>query len=93
VRNTGKVPGDEVVQLYLSLGGPTDAPRVLRGFERVHNLAPGANVTVKMVLNRKDVMNWNTDLQDWDITAFAKTMYVGGSSRSLPLSAALPVYQ
>jgi beta-glucosidase len=93
VRNTGKVPGDEVVQLYLSLGGPTDAPRVLRGFERVHNLAPGANVTVKMVLNRKDVMNWNTDLQDWEITAFAKTVYVGGSSRSLPLSAALPVYQ
>jgi beta-glucosidase len=90
VRNTGSVTGDEVVQLYVSLGGPSDAPRVLRGFDRVHNLAPGKSATATMQLCRKDIMNWNPGLQDWEITSFRKTAYVGSSSRDLPLSAPLP---
>jgi beta-glucosidase len=86
IQNTGEVAGDEVVQLYISLGGPNDAPKVLRGFERVHNLAPGQSQTVSMSLCRKDLMNWNSTLQDWGITQYQKTVYVGGSSRNLPLS-------
>jgi beta-glucosidase len=89
VRNSGKVLGDEVVQLYVSLGGPADAPRVLRGFERVHALPPGQSATVAMELCRKDLMNWNSTLQDWEITKFRKTVYVGSSSRNLPLSQTL----
>lgn len=90
IRNTGAVAGDEVVQLYVSLGGPADAARVLRGFERVHGLKPGENATVTMQLRRRDVMNWNPQLQDWEITTFRKMVYVGRSSRDLPLSVALP---
>jgi beta-glucosidase len=55
VTNTGKVAGDEVVQLYLhdpvaSLSQPV---RRLRGFERV-TLKPGASRTVSFTLDRDD---------------------------------------
>ena len=42
VTNTGKVAGDEVVELYLKFPDVAGAPRLaLRGFQRVH-LEPGA---------------------------------------------------
>jgi beta-glucosidase len=46
VTNTGKLAGDEVVQLYLKFPDVPGAPiRALRGFQRVH-LAPGAHQKV-----------------------------------------------
>lgn len=89
VRNTGSVPGDEVPQVYVSLGGPNDAVRVLRGFERI-TIGTGASVQFVARLQRRDIMNWNTTLQDWEVTPYQKMVYVGSSSRKLPLSAALP---
>jgi beta-glucosidase len=89
IRNSGTLPGDEVPQVYIGLGGPNDAPKVLRGFERI-TIGVGAEVQFVARLYRKDVMNWNTMLQDWEITAYEKKVYVGSSSRKLPLSATLP---
>ncbi len=55
VTNTGKVAGDEVVQLYLSFPGAPGAPlRALRGFQRVH-LDPGASQEVKFELKPRDL--------------------------------------
>ena len=55
VTNTGKLAGDEVVQLYLKFPDLPGAPiRALRGFKRIH-LAPGASQTVKFALNRRDL--------------------------------------
>ncbi|MGH8218394.1 MAG: glycoside hydrolase family 3 C-terminal domain-containing protein [Steroidobacteraceae bacterium] len=55
VTNTGKVAGDEVVQLYLSFPDVSGAPlRALRGFQRVH-LAPGASRRVTFHLKRRDL--------------------------------------
>jgi len=88
IKNTGTVPGDEVVQLYLSLGGPNDAPKVLRGFEKL-TIGPGATVQFTVNLQRRDVMNWNPLIQDWEITPYEKKVFVGASSRNLPLSATL----
>ncbi len=55
VSNSGKVAGDEIVQLYLSFPDVPGAPiRALRGFRRVH-LAPGARETVTFDLKPRDV--------------------------------------
>jgi beta-glucosidase len=89
--NTGKVAGDEVAQLYVSLGGENDAPRVLRGFDRLKNIPPGGSATFTVNLCRKDIMNWSPEIQDWYIGSGTKTVYVGGSSRNLPLTANLPL--
>ena len=64
ITNTGKMTSDEVPQLYVSLGGPNDAPKVLRGFERV-TIAPGASATFTVDLTRRDVSNWSPEKQNW----------------------------
>jgi beta-glucosidase len=55
VTNTGKVSGDEVVQLYLNFPGVPGAPlKALRGFRRVH-LDPGASEKVQLELQPRDL--------------------------------------
>ena len=55
VTNSGKVAGDEVIQLYLSFPSNAGAPiRALRGFCRVH-LAPMTSETVKFDLRPRDL--------------------------------------
>jgi beta-glucosidase len=55
VTNTGKVAGDEVVELYLRFPDVAGAPRrALRGFQRVH-LDPGTNQKLEFQLNPRDL--------------------------------------
>ena len=55
VTNTGKMAGDEVVQLYLAFPDVPGAPiRALRGFQRIH-LAPGGADKVTFHLNARDL--------------------------------------
>jgi beta-glucosidase len=63
VRNTGKVAGDEVVQLYLHelVTSVTEPTKVLRGFERV-SLAPGASTQVQFKLGWDDFAIWDENL-------------------------------
>lgn len=89
ITNTGKMPGAEVPQLYLSLGGPSDPTRVLRGFERL-SIDAGASVTFNVDLTRRDISNWDPIVQNWVVSSYTKTVYVGSSSRKLPLRATLP---
>nr|AAL69548.3 beta-glucosidase [Rasamsonia emersonii]5JU6_A Chain A, Beta-glucosidase [Rasamsonia emersonii]5JU6_B Chain B, Beta-glucosidase [Rasamsonia emersonii]5JU6_C Chain C, Beta-glucosidase [Rasamsonia emersonii]5JU6_D Chain D, Beta-glucosidase [Rasamsonia emersonii] len=91
ITNTGKVTGDEVPQLYVSLGGPDDAPKVLRGFDRI-TLAPGQQYLWTTTLTRRDISNWDPVTQNWVVTNYTKTIYVGNSSRNLPLQAPLKPY-
>lgn len=88
ITNTGDLAGDEVPQLYLSLGGPDDPAIVLRGFDRI-SIGVGETVTFSADLTRRDLSNWDTVSQDWVISDYAKTVYVGRSSRKLDLSATL----
>jgi beta-glucosidase len=64
VRNTGKVAGDEVVQLYLHelVTSVTEPTKVLRGFKRV-TLAPGASTQVRFELGRDDFAIWDENLR------------------------------
>ena len=88
ITNTGDTAGDEVAQLYISLGGPYDPPRVLRGFERL-SIQPGQSTTFEADITRRDISNWDTNSQNWVISNYTKTVYVGSSSRTLPLTGRL----
>lgn len=90
ITNTGSVAGDEISQLYVSLGGPAERNpvRVLRGFEKV-TVLPGETVTVSFDIARRDLSNWSVDEQNWFINNSTKTVFVGSSSRILPLQAVL----
>lgn len=91
VTNTGSVEGEEVPQLYVSLGGPNDPVNQLRQFDKI-NIQPGQSATFTAQLTRRDVSNWDTVSQDWVISSYPKTVHVGSSSRKLPLSAPLPAF-
>nr|ATQ35957.1 beta-glucosidase [Talaromyces piceae] len=88
IQNTGSVVGDEVPQLYISLGGPDDAPKVLRAFDRL-TIQPGEQKTWTTTLTRRDVSSWDVVSQNWVVSDYPKTVYVGNSSRNLPLKATL----
>lgn len=88
ITNTGSLPGAEVPQLYVSLGGPYDPNIVLRGFEKL-SVQPSMSTTFTVDILRRDISNWDTVSQNWFISNYTKTVYVGSSSRTLPLSATL----
>ncbi|GIZ40243.1 hypothetical protein CKM354_000359100 [Cercospora kikuchii] len=92
VTNTGSVVGDEVPQLYVALGGPNDPKVQLRDFDRL-TIEAGATATFTGNITRRDLSNWDTASQNWVISNYTKTVYVGNSSRRLPLSAVLDLGQ
>ena len=77
VRNTGKVAGDEVAQLYLSFPPSPEAPvRALRGFTRVH-LEPGEVRRVHFDLDARDLSSV-TAAGERVVAPGAYTITVGG---------------
>lgn len=88
ITNNGTRNGEEVPQLYVSLGGPNNSRLVLRGFDHL-SINAGQSATFHADILRRDLSNWDTVAQNWVITSFPKTVYVGPSSRNLPLSQAL----
>ena len=64
VRNTGKVAGDEVVQLYLHqvVASVTRPVKELKGFQRV-SLAPGESRTVDFTLTPDAFALWNEQMK------------------------------
>ncbi|KAM0285672.1 hypothetical protein ACHAQH_001378 [Verticillium albo-atrum] len=88
VVNTGSVGGAEVAQLYVGIpGGP---PRQLRGFEKPA-LEAGAAARVEFALTRRDLSVWDVEAQRWRLQNATYSMWVGGSSRDLPLRGNLTV--
>lgn len=77
VTNTGKLAGDEVVQVYLKFPEVPGAPiRALRGFQRIH-LGAGASQKVAFHLERRD-LSMVTDGGDIIVAQGKYTVSVGG---------------
>ena len=79
---------DKHLRQYISLGGPDDPKVVLRGFERLSIDAQSSTVFTADI-TRRDISNWDLVSQNWIVSTYPKTIYVGSSSRNLPLSAVL----
>ena len=87
VSNTGKVAGDEVVQLYLKFPDVPGAPiRALRGFQRVH-LEPGASQKVDFHLNSRD-LSMVTDVGDVVVAQGKYAVSIGGGQPDTGAAAA-----
>lgn len=88
VTNTGNVTGAEVAQLYVGIeGGPI---KQLRGFEKPV-LEPGQSSTVEFPLTRRDLSAWDVAAQKWLLQKGDYPLYVGSSSRNLPLTGTLTI--
>lgn len=81
VTNTGRVAGDEVVQLYIHqrAGSDTRPMRELKGFERV-TLQPGETRTVTFQLGPSALRYWSTSRGAWVQDAAEFDIWVGSDS-------------
>ncbi|KAJ7209261.1 glycoside hydrolase family 3 protein [Mycena pura] len=87
VANSGAVAGTEKPQLYLGYpAGAGEPPRVLRGFEEVGPLAPGASQQVTMAVTAREMSVWDTPSQSWKRPAGTFMVFVGASSRDIRLT-------
>ncbi|KAI0549905.1 beta-glucosidase M [Xylaria curta] len=88
VTNAGSVSGAEVAQLYVGIPG---APvRQLRGFEKTF-LNVSMQDTVSFDLTRRDLSVWDVVAQKWALQKGDYGVFVGSSSRALPLKGVLTV--
>ncbi|RDW92620.1 beta-glucosidase-9 [Coleophoma crateriformis] len=83
ITNTGTVAAAEVAQLYVGI--PNGPVKQLRGFSKV-DIPVGANVTVSFELTRRDLSEWDVVLQSWALQQATYNIWVGASSRILPLA-------
>lgn len=83
VSNTGKVMGDEVVQLYIrdQVSSKTRPVKELKAFERV-SLLPGAQKTVTFELSPDDFAFWTINKR-FEVETGHFTIMVGNSSANL----------
>jgi len=92
VTNTGARTGEEVVELYIAtpLGKITRAPKELRAFARVA-LEPGQKKTVDLTVRAADLAYWDDIESAFVVEPTMYEVWVGSSSRDLPLSATFTI--
>ncbi|KAH7111240.1 glycoside hydrolase family 3 protein [Dactylonectria macrodidyma] len=88
VKNTGRVSGAEAAQLYVGI--PGRPARQLRGFDKPA-IKPGKTTKVTFKLNRRDLSVWDTVAQKWRLQSGEYKIFVGSSSRKLPLKGVLKI--
>ncbi|MCR8560698.1 glycoside hydrolase family 3 C-terminal domain-containing protein [Mucilaginibacter sp. BJC16-A38] len=83
IKNTGKVEGTEVVQLYLRdvISSVTTPVKSLKGFKRI-SLKPGESGIVNFKLDNKELMLWNRQMKEVVEPGEFKVM-VGSSSEDI----------
>jgi beta-glucosidase len=81
VRNTGKVVGKAVPQVYVA-GAGWEAPKRLGGFAKVA-LAPGASQQVTVQVDPRLLATWDDAGHQWRIKAGSYDVILGASSRDI----------
>ena len=84
VKNTGKVDGKEVVQLYASKSDSkiSRAAQELKGFQKVWVKA-GSSETVTIQVPVKELAYYNVDAKKWTVEPGNYTLKLGSSSRDI----------
>ena len=89
VQNTGSRFGADTAQVYVGMPASTgEPPRQLKGFAKVW-LDPGQSQAVSIPLDANSFAHWDTSSEQWVVSGGAYQIYVGDSSRNLPLQALL----
>ena len=84
VKNTGKVAGKEVVQLYLSapVTSQEKPSEELKGFVKTKLLKPGEQQVITFTLSADDLASYYTDQSSWMADKGTYTVKVGNSSHN-----------
>jgi len=85
VRNSGRIPGKEVVELYISAPAQKlDKPsEELRAFAKTGLLKPGQSQTITFTLKAADLSSFDEQAQSWIAEAGKYTVKIGTSSKNI----------
>ena len=85
VKNTGKVAGKEVVQLYVSAPdvAANKPEKELKAFAKTKELKPGEAVVVTLKVNAADLASYDEAASAWVVTPGNYKFLVGASSRDI----------
>jgi beta-glucosidase len=86
IKNTGKLAGQEIVQLYVQETKPkVERPdKELKGFSKIA-LQAGEEKTVSFQLSKRDFAYYDANTHSWQVNAGKFKIFVGASSQDLPL--------
>ena len=92
LKNTGKMPGKEVVQVYIrAKNSKVYRPqKELKGFSKVE-LRPGESKTVKIKLDKEAFETYNPLTNQWEVETADYDIMVGSSSQDIKLSKVVSV--
>jgi beta-glucosidase len=91
VKNTGKRAGAEIAEVYAALPpAAQEPPRRLVGWSKVQ-LSPGETKSVSVTVEPLFLSVFNVAKDGWEMTPGEYQVFVGGSSRSTPLTASVRV--
>ena len=85
VKNTGKVAGKEVVQLYVSAPdvAANKPEKELKAFAKTKELKPGEAGVVTLKVNADDLASYDEAASAWVVTPGNYKFLVGASSRDI----------
>jgi len=85
VKNTGKMAGKEVVQLYVSAPGKDmDKPtKELRAFEKTSTLQPGESETVSLQVAKRDLSSYDTTRHAWVLESGTYQLHIAANSQDV----------
>jgi len=90
VKNAGRVPGREVVQIYVSppdlaesAGAPSRPALELRAFAKTKLLKPGESETLKLSLSARDFAFFDEPSSSWRVEPGQYTVRIGASSADI----------
>lgn len=92
-RNIGSVDGAEVAQLYLAVPGSAkdgNPAKTLRGFDKQY-IKSGSQASFSFKLTRRDLSVWDVVHQQWKLQTGLYRIFIGSSSRTLPLTATFSI--
>ena len=87
VKNTGSVPGKEVVELYLSAPttGVEKPAQELKGFAKTQLLKPGESQTISFELNKRSLASFQSGISAWVADKGDFQVRIGSSSKDIRL--------
>jgi beta-glucosidase len=93
IKNTGKIAGKEVVELYLSApAGKLDKPeRELKGFIKTRLLQPGENQNIVFNIDANALASFDTESSSWIAEQGKYILNIGASSKDSKLTSTFTV--